>query len=571
MRTLLTCLLFSFLTWLTAQSADNRRPERDTLIDTLIAELPDTLALGEYTEAYYQLERLNEGLPDRPVTIALRTPQAALEHFVRSSRAGDYAAAAHALNLNLLPRRVQLDQAAILAEKLHYVINKRVSIGWDELPDRPDGQINLAGAGRESIAGKPQRSIQFGQLSLQDRPVALSLQRVRVGERAPAWVISASTVENIEPLYAEFGPTWLDRNVPDWADRRLLGISLWKVAGVLLLGLVCYLLFLLLRLIIRRLLNRSDNAWLTDLSAHIATPAALALAVFVFYIGMNDLLSIAGGWSPYLYAFLLVVVIGSLTWLVMRSIDYIMERLAETQVGDISDEENMESRRVLTTISVARRVITFIVIIVGIGVVAGQFPALQNLGVSLLASAGLATIIIGIAAQPTLGNIVAGLQIAITKPARIGDSVIFEGEYGTIEEVRFTYLVIKTWDDRRLIIPLKYFITNPFENWSMNDPHLIKPIILHADYKTDVDKVREKFSELLKGHELYDGESEPKVQVVDSDNKAMELRCLCSAKDASTAWTLHCDLREAMIAYLAGLQDGKRLPREREEVFERNG
>jgi small-conductance mechanosensitive channel len=263
--------------------------------------------------------------------------------------------------------------------------------------------------------------------------------------------------------------------------------------------------------------------------------------------------------------------VGALTWLVMRVIDYVMERLADTQVGDISDEENMESRRVLTTISVARRVITFIVIVVGIGIVAGQFPALQNLGVSLLASAGLATIIIGIAAQPTLGNIVAGLQIAITKPARIGDSVIFEGEYGTIEEIRFTYLVIQTWDDRRLIIPLKYFITNPFENWSMNDPHLIKPIILHADYRTDVDAVRQKFSELLKAHDLYDGESEPKVQVIDSDNKAMSLRCLCSAKDASTAWTLHCDLREAMIAYLAGIEDGKRLPREREEVYEKQG
>ncbi len=252
----------------------------------------------------------------------------------------------------------------------------------------------------------------------------------------------------------------------------------------------------------------------------------------------------------------------------MRVIDYVMERLADTQVGDISDEENIESRRTLTSISVARRVITFVVVVVGIGVVAGQFPGLQNLGVSLLASAGLATILIGIAAQPTLGNIVAGLQIAITKPARIGDSVTFEGEYGTIEAIRFTYLVIKTWDARRLIIPLKYFITHPFENWSMTDPHMLKPIILHADYTIDVEEVRQKFGEVVRNHELYDEASEPKVQVVGSDKEALEIRCLCSARDASTAWELHCDVRETMLSYLAQLSSGARLARERVQVVE---
>jgi small-conductance mechanosensitive channel len=570
MRSFFFCLLVLCSTLAPGQSP-RERPARDTLIDTLSSQLPDTLALGQYNEAYYVLERLNEGLGDRPPTISLRTPQATLEHLILSSRKGDYATAAHALNFNLLPERIQRQEAALLVEKLHYVINKRVSISWDELPDRADGQINLAGAGRDAIAGKPQRTIKFGELSLGDRPVALSLQRVRVGERAPVWVVSPSTVENIEPLYAKFGPTWLDRNIPDWADRRLLGISLWKVAGSVLLAIVCYFLFVLLRLLIRRILRQSDTQWASDLSDYVGTPVALAVAVFVFYIGMNEALSIAGGWSPYLYALLLIVVVGAVTWLVMRVIDYVMERLTDTQVGDISDEENMESRRTLTTISVARRVITFIVIVVGIGVVAGQFPALQNLGVSLLASAGLATIIIGIAAQPTLGNIVAGLQIAITKPARIGDSVILEDEYGTIEDIRFTYLVVQTWDERRLIVPLKHFITNPFENWSMNDPHLIKPIVLYADFKTDVDRVREKFIELIEDHEAYDGEGEPTVQVIGSTEQAMMIRCLCSAKDASTAWTLHCDLREAMIAYLAGLDDGKRLPREREEVFEHGG
>ncbi len=568
MRALLIILVSLFSCVMAQRGQSDTLPAKDSVVRAQPSTLPDTLALGAYDAAYFQLERLNLGLPTRPKTINLRTPQAALEQFILSARERDFETAAYALNLNLLPALVQQDKAAVLAEKLYYVINKRVSLSWDGLPDRADGQINLASAGNQAVAGKPQRLISFGRLSLGSRDIQLNLQRVRVKELAPVWVISASTVENIEALYAEFGPTWLDRNVPEWADKNLFGISLWKVVAVVLLAFLCYLLFLLIRSITSRLLNRSENEWLTDLSDHIATPTALAVSIFVFYLCMNNLLSIAGGWSPYLYALLLVVVVGTVTWLVMRVIDYVMERLTDTQVEDVSDEENMESRRTLTTISVARRVITFVVIVVGIGVVTSQFPTLQNLGVSLLASAGLATIILGIAAQPTLGNIMAGLQIAITKPARIGDSVIFEGEYGTIEEIRFTYLVIKTWDERRLIIPLKYFITNPFENWSMNDPHMLKPIILHADFKTDVDRLREKFSELLKGHELYDGESEPTVQVVDSDNMAMEIRCLVSSNDSSNAWQLHCDLREAMISFLAGLSDGNRLPREREELVE---
>ena len=565
MRCLFTLLFLPFAFLFAQLPQQDTLPTKDTLVEARPGSLPDTLALGGYNEAYFQLDRLNAGLPDRPSTINLRTPQATLEHYILSCRDGDFTSAAYALNLNLLPARVQPAQASVLAEKLYYVLSKRVSVDWGGLSDRADAQINMAAAGNQAVAGQPRRNVSFGRLSLSDRDIQLNLQRVRVGEQAPVWVVAAPTVENIEALYAEFGPSWLDRNVPEWADQIVLGISLWKVLAVIFLGFLCYLLYLLIRTITRRLLTRSESEWLTDLSVHISRPTALAVSIFVFYLCMNNLLSIAGGWSPYLYAFLLVVVVGTVTWLVMSVIDYVMERLTDTQVEDVSDEDNMESRRTLTTISVARRVITFIVIVVGIGVITSQFPTLQNLGVSLLASAGLATIILGIAAQPTLGNIMAGLQIAITKPARIGDSVIFEGEYGTIEEIRFTYLVIKTWDARRLIIPLKYFITNPFQNWSMNDPHMLKPIILYADFKTDVDRLRHKFSELLQDHELYDEESEPTVQVVDSDDRSIQIRCLVSAKDSSNAWQLHCDLREAMIGYLAEMGEGRRLPREREQ------
>jgi small-conductance mechanosensitive channel len=237
--------------------------------------------------------------------------------------------------------------------------------------------------------------------------------------------------------------------------------------------------------------------------------------------------------------------------------------VAERKVGDITHEENLESKRYLTMISVARKVIAFVVIVLGIGAVVSQFPSLQNLGLSLFASAGIATVILGIAAQATLGNIIAGLQIAFTKPVRIGDWVLFEGEYGTVEDIRFTYLVINTWDKRRVVVPLRYFITHPFENWTMYDAHLLKPIVLHADYKIDVNLVRNKFAELLRAADAYDEALPPKVQVVDSSKEAIVIRALCSAKNAPVAWDLHCQLREDMVAYIAELEAGQYLAKER--------
>lgn len=561
----LYCLIFL----LPAAGQDNPLPRRDsTIVDTLAGEAA-TSVLGEYNEAYYQLDRLNVGLEERPAATNLRTPQAALEHFILNCRQSDFARAGYALNLNLLPERIQRDEAAVLAQKLHYVIRQRVPIDWNGLPDRADGQFSNAGGQSGSSTG-PQRTIGFGTLTQPNgREVSLTLQRVRVKDRSPVWLISASTVENIEALYREYGPSWVDRAVPEWAEVRVLGIAVWKVIGVVLLAFISYLIARLLNSLIARLVRRVDTGWARDLSKLIATPLAVATGCLLFYLAMNNLLSIASGWAPYLYSFLLIVVIAAITWLVMRIIDYVIERISDTQIDDVSDEENLQSRRLLTYITVGRWVITFIVIAIGVGVVIAQFPQLRNLGFSLLASAGLATIILGVAAQSTLGNIIAGLQIAITKPARIGDSVITHtGEYGTVEDIRFTYLIVKTWDERRVVIPLKYFINHPFENWSLQNPHMLKPIILHADYHIDVDRLRKKFVELCKANENYDGESEPVVQVVDSNQKGIEVRCLCSAKDASTAWTLHVELREAMVRFLAELDGGNRLVREREEYMD---
>jgi small-conductance mechanosensitive channel len=516
-----------------------------------------------YNSAFYLLNDLNTGLPERPPGVNLQTPRACLEHFVRACREGAFHEAAHALNFNLMPAAQQQEVAEARARELFYILSKSVRIDWDLLSDRPDGQINQGITAQQSITGQPLRSINFGSLDLNGQTLPLRIQRVRVEEQSPVWVVSANTVENIIPLYKAYGPSPLAQRIPVWAKTEIIGIAWWKIIGLVVLITLCLLIARLSQYLINKAVKRSEQPWVNELGEKMGQPVALAISALLFYAGMKQVLSISGTWSPYLYALLLIIVIGSVTWLLMRSIDYLMDRVAERKVGDITNEENLESKRYLTLISVVRKVITFLIIILGIGAVVSQFPSLQNLGLSLFASAGIATVILGIAAQSTLGNIIAGLQIAITKPVRIGDWVLFEGEYGAVEDIRFTYLVINTWDKRRVVVPLRYFITHPFENWTMYDAHLLKPIVLHADYEIDVNLVRNKFAELLRAADAYDETLPPKVQVVDSSKESIVIRALCSARNAPIAWDLHCQLREDMVAYIARLEAGKYLAKER--------
>ncbi|WP_304157698.1 mechanosensitive ion channel domain-containing protein, partial [Mesonia mobilis] len=516
--------------------------------------------IKEYNEAYYILDRLNNSIGLPPNEYNFQTPQSVLEHFVRKARNNEYKEAAYALNLNLYPDNISEEDAAILAEKLYFVLNQRVNINWDELPDRPDGQIDIQTTTNQAVAGNPRRSIVFGEVDMDGRGIVFRVQRVKYKDYGAFWLISQNTVENIDALYATYGPRKLDRMMPDWARIKILKMPVWKFVGALIILVICYFIGKFVAYFLRKVFLRSNKKWINHIANKLATPAGFAVGVLAFYLLLNHLISFAGAFASTLYAVLLVIVIGSVTWFFMRMIDYFMLYVAENKIGDTSVEENTEARRMLTYISVARRIVTFLVIIIGASVILSQFRSLEKLGISLLASAGVATVILGIAAQSTLGNIIAGIQIALTKPARIGDTVVFEDEWGYVEDIRFTYMVVRTWDWRRLVIPLKQVISETFENWSIISAHQVRPIVLYADYKIDVKKIRKKFKELLESNENWDKNHPPVVQVVDTTEKAIKIRCLCSSKDASSTWDLHCELREELVNFISNLKSEIHLP-----------
>ena len=176
-------------------------------------------------------------------------------------------------------------------------------------------------------------------------------------------------------------------------------------------------------------------------------------------------------------------------------------------------------------------------------------PSVRAVGVTLVASAGLAALAVGAAAQPALKNLIAGIQMAFTEPIRLDDVVIVEGEWGKIEDIRLTYVVVRIWDDRRLVVPVSYFLEKPFQNWTRETSHLLDTVFIYVDHGADIGSLREAWVSGVKANPLWDGRV-ALLQVTDHRPDAIELRGLLSARDAGTAWDLRCEMREAMMNHL---------------------
>jgi len=216
---------------------------------------------------------------------------------------------------------------------------------------------------------------------------------------------------------------------------------------------------------------------------------------------------------------------------------------------DLSKEDNLRSRKFQTQFNILERIIVFLVIIVSIGLILMLFDDVKRIGVSLFASAGIAGVIIGFAAQRIIATVIAGLQIAITQPIRIDDVVIIENEWGRIEEITLTYVVVKIWDLRRLIVPSTYFFEKPFQNWTRTSAEILGTVFIYTDYHVSFDELRKELTRLLEASPLWNKKVNV-LQVTDAKQNGVEVRALMSAKDSSTAWDLRVYVRENLIDFL---------------------
>jgi small-conductance mechanosensitive channel len=235
------------------------------------------------------------------------------------------------------------------------------------------------------------------------------------------------------------------------------------------------------------------------------------------------------------------------TWLLIALINYGKDLI--NYKYDLSKEDNLNARKVLTQIRLFSRIIIIIILIVAFSFALMTFQSIRDIGASILASAGILSVIVGFAAQKLIANILAGFQIAITQPIRIDDAVVIEGEWGWIEEITLTYVVVRVWDKRRLILPTTQIIEKPFQNWTRSSAEILGTVFIYVDYTVSVDKIREAFYQFLEETPFWD-KNVKVVQVTNATEKSMEVRLLMSAKNSPTAWDLRVYIREKIIDYL---------------------
>ncbi|MFK3974349.1 mechanosensitive ion channel family protein [Pseudomonas sp. NPDC087358] len=261
-----------------------------------------------------------------------------------------------------------------------------------------------------------------------------------------------------------------------------------------------------------------------------------------------------------------MLVVAAFTWLALSSVKAIGEAVTIRNPLDI--EDNLQARRIQTQVRVLVRCLNVLVLLFGTGLILMSFPPVRQIGTSLLASAGLAGLAAGFAAKPVLGNLIAGLQIAISQPIRLDDVVIVEGEWGRVEEISGTYVVVKIWDERRMVIPLQYFIEKPFQNWTRSTSSLIGSVFLWVDYALPLEELRAEAERICKDiPHLWDGRV-CVLQVTDTTDRAMQLRVLLSSADSSRSWDARCHMRERLISFVAK-QYPQCLPQLRAEVSSR--
>ncbi|MFZ5521693.1 MAG: mechanosensitive ion channel family protein [Pseudomonadota bacterium] len=342
----------------------------------------------------------------------------------------------------------------------------------------------------------------------------------------------------------------------DWNELSpWVGIAVASVVGVLL----AWVVYRVIDKVVQRLAPRTR--FIGPVTTAARRPAAWFLPLLVLNVVVQNAPDDLRGIGS-LRQMLTVAVIGVATWLLVRIVSGLGDAVVALKPIDVAD--NLMARRLATQTKVVTRTVMSLVTLIGLAMALMTFPSVRQIGAGLLASAGVAGIAAGLAARPILGNLLAGLQIAFTQPIRLDDVVIVQGEWGRVEEITGTYVVLKIWDERRLIVPLQWWIENPFQNWTRNSAQIMGTVMVWLDYRTPVAPLREAVERIVKASPLWDGRV-CVIQVTDFTERTMQIRVLVSSADSGKNFDLRCLIREEIMA-LMQRDYPDYLPRERIEV-----
>jgi small-conductance mechanosensitive channel len=354
-------------------------------------------------------------------------------------------------------------------------------------------------------------------------------------------------------------------DILDWIRAGSGAYGPWLASALALA--VAVVASLLVHRVTAGVLRRAMRRTRTDLDdvflRHGGRPLKWILVIVA--IGLAQRAAPLDAWATALWrqavGFLLPAMFGWLAIELVRAAKELVDRRA-----DVTIEDNLQARRRRTRMTILARIATVVILFLTACMMLISIPGVRNVGVTLMASAGLLGLAVGAAAQPALKNLIAGVQMAFTEPIRIDDVVIIAGEWGRVEEIRLTYVVIKVWDERRLIVPVSKFLDEPFQNWTRESAQLLGQAMLYVDPTAEVARIRAALEGIVRKNPLWDGRFF-NLQVTDVREEVMELRVLVTAADASRAFDLRCDVREALMRLIAE-EMPQALPRRRHTPVE---
>ncbi|MCB2061567.1 MAG: mechanosensitive ion channel family protein [Novosphingobium sp.] len=330
----------------------------------------------------------------------------------------------------------------------------------------------------------------------------------------------------------------LAAQVPHVLDK-LFVVAFAAAIAIVVALLAHHLLFRAMRRLARASENEADNI----LVKRLARPTRYSLIALALVLAARETPALEGAWEK-VAGFVMPALVG---WVGLA----ILHALVDAMIlrNDITVEDNRDARRKRTRLAIFSRIATFVVVFLTIALMLLSIPGVRQIGITLMASAGLAALAVGAAAQPALKAIIGGFQMALTEPISIDDVVIMDGEWGWIEDIRTTYVVVKLWDRRRLVVPTTKFLEESFQNWTKQSSQLIGTVFIYLDPATDIGPIREEYTRQIKAHRLWDQQAQI-LQVTDTEPDAIQVRLLMSAKDSPTLFDLRCEIRESMLAWI---------------------
>ncbi|WP_227368948.1 mechanosensitive ion channel family protein [Halomonas sp. M20] len=503
---------------------------------------------GEETR-WFSVDSLNAGLDEAPEDVKRTTPRESVRSFLELTKNGELVKAAHLLNLSELSPAEQRKRGGQLARQLAEVLKRGEWLKVSSLPGRQDAAIEDP-AGQHPQTGVPRRNLKLASLTAEGETYDIRLGRYRVDNEEPVWLIMPESVSSVPLLYEEYGPSLFEEYIPERFNTSLGVLKIWEWIAIpiflLAVGLIGLGTHYLVGLMARWLPSGSPSIFVEQIR--------IPMLLIVMSLVTQAVLDYAVSFSAVATTTFRVLLIAVLAWgggaIALRLVDTLMLRMTRRLVEQDGAPRSREDRRLLTSLYALRRLIILITVTVVSIYVLSKIELFETMGLSLLASASVLTVLVGIAGQAVLGNILSSFQLSIAKSIRIGDLIMFEGQWCYVEGIFYTFIRLRVWNERRLIVPVTYFVSRSFENLSVKSTVEYRSLEMTLHLNADVQCLREKFFEYAKEEENVIQHHKLSCYVTGQTEMAQTIVFYLMTSDAYSGWIAEMNVREKLMAFI---------------------